>query len=332
MKIINANAFVINDNEIDNKLKLVERIGRTCYKSEDLITEDSYMNFCLGLAKRKHYAMLEHAVFTIAVKKNNHNCLYFNVLSDSYNTEKYCTCSLLKSSFMEEEILITANLRAIIENNDSFLINFLSGHYPYMKKFFSELDCKINTDDLFDEYIKNDDIIFFKNNQEIIDRYKHHHIEYIAKHLTYTAYFQCDRGVTHELVRHRPCSFAQSSTRYCNYSKGKFGEEITVIKPLFFDNKENILNYYYWEFACKEAEKSYMNLLKHGAKPEEARSVLPNSLASEIWITTNGEEWQHILNLRYYGITGNPHPQMIEVMTYIHNDFAKICPALYKRN
>ena len=151
----------------------------------------------------------------------------------------------------------------------------------------------------------------------------------IMKHITHTVRFVCDRGVSHELVRHRPCSFAQESTRYCNYSQDKFGEEITVIKPLFFeqwdkdlDNKCETMSYGLWARSCEQAEKAYFNLLKEGASPQEARSVLPNSLKTEIMITATEEEWQHIINLRYIGTTGAPHPQMKQVMAMVIDDLS----------
>ena len=133
------------------------------------------------------------------------------------------------------------------------------------------------------------------------------------KHLTHTVVFTCDRGVSHEFVRHRPCSFAQESTRYCNYSQDKFGNEITVIEPCYWPDHDSP-QYKLWKSACESAESSYFELLGGGATAQEARSVLPNSLKTELVITATEQEWQHIANLRYHGTTGAPHPQMKEVM------------------
>lgn len=118
----------------------------------------------------------------------------------------------------------------------------------------------------------------------------------VLEHSSVTAKFICDRGVSHELVRHRLASFSQESTRYCNYSKDKFGCEITVIKPARLH--KDSMEYYIWEKACKQAEKAYFDLLDLGVTPENARSVLPNSLKTEIVITANLREWYHILDLR----------------------------------
>lgn len=126
--------------------------------------------------------------------------------------------------------------------------------------------------------------------------------------------FICDRGVTHEIVRHRPASFCQESTRYCNYRNGKFGGEITVIKPCFF--KENSTRYLNWFVACERAETAYNAILEDGGTPQEARDVLPNSLKTELIMTAPLMEWCHFFNLR---MSPAAHPQMQEVASYAYD-------------
>lgn len=133
----------------------------------------------------------------------------------------------------------------------------------------------------------------------------------VLEHASISLRFICDRGVTHELVRHRLASYSQESTRYCNYSKGKFGNEITVIEPCFWE--ENSPEYQMWKKACEFSETMYMDLLNEGATPQQARSVLPNSLKTEIVVTMNVREWRHFLEMRWVGIAGAPHPQMVEL-------------------
>lgn len=133
----------------------------------------------------------------------------------------------------------------------------------------------------------------------------------VLEHASISLRFICDRGVTHELVRHRLASYSQESTRYCNYSKGKFGNEITVIEPCFWG--ENSHEYQMWKKACEFSETMYMDLLNEGATPQQARSVLPNSLKTEIVVTMNVREWRHFLEMRLVGIAGAPHPQMVEL-------------------
>ena len=161
--------------------------------------------------------------------------------------------------------------------------------------------------------------------------------EAMLEHSQMSVLFTVDRGVSHEMVRHRIASVAQESTRYCNYSKDKFGNEITVIEPVFYkdiseEEKEiirRIFNgeqdlergfevtdlhrrYANWYTDCQLAEAGYFKLIKLGATPEEARAVLPNSLKTEVVVTTNFREWRHIFQLR---ADRHAHPQMVEIMT-----------------
>ena len=174
--------------------------------------------------------------------------------------------------------------------------------------------------------------------------------EAMLEHASMTVRFTVDRGVSHELVRHRVASFAQESTRYCNYSQEKFGEEITVIEPCFFkDISENVREgirerllvwfpdewdskkrqYVEWIRACKAAETGYFRLLKEGATPEEARSVLPNSLKTEVIMTANLREWRHFFKLRAAGETGKPHPQMLEVVVPLLKECREWLPEVF---
>lgn len=132
--------------------------------------------------------------------------------------------------------------------------------------------------------------------------------EAVLEHCSFTVKFICDRGVSHEIVRHRMASYCQESTRYCNYGKGKFGEEITVIEPCFI--KPGSRAYDYWRDACEGVEIRYFDMLACGCAPQEARSVLPNSLKTEVVMTANIREWRHFLKLR---CSPAAHPQMREV-------------------
>ena len=146
----------------------------------------------------------------------------------------------------------------------------------------------------------------------------------VIEHANATVKFICDRGVTHELVRHRLASYSQESTRYANYSSERFGHEITVIKPVFW--KEGSSQYKLWLASMEQAEKAYLRLLESGAEPEQARSVLPNSLKTEIVMTANIREWRHVLSLR---CSAAAHPQMREIMLPLLEEFAKRIPVLF---
>lgn len=158
--------------------------------------------------------------------------------------------------------------------------------------------------------------------------------EAMLEHYSFSVKFICDRGVSHELVRHRIASFAQESTRYCNY--GSKGGEITVIEPCYLlvdgvsvsvDNWSE--RYGAWVYSCEEAEKSYLRMLADGATPQEARAVLPNSLKTEIVVTANLREWRHFFKLRACGTTGKPHPQMLEVAVPLLKEIKSLIPVVF---
>lgn len=149
--------------------------------------------------------------------------------------------------------------------------------------------------------------------------------ESVLEHCYVSVKFICDRGVTHEIVRHRLAAYSQESTRYCNYSDNKFGNEITVIKPCFW--KGGSENYRLWWAACTTSEIAYFGLLQSGASPQEARSVLPNSLKTEIVMTADIREWRHFFRLR---CSKAAHPQMQEVAKLALMGFYVFMPELFE--
>lgn len=148
--------------------------------------------------------------------------------------------------------------------------------------------------------------------------------EAVLEHCSFTVKFICDRGVSHELVRHRLASYCQESTRYCNYSKEGFGSEITVIEPCFWEPFSR--PWVIWRDGCEVAEESYFLLLEQGATPQEARSVLPNSLKTEVVMTANIREWRHFLKLR---CSPAAHPQMREVALILLEKVHDLIPVCF---
>lgn len=146
----------------------------------------------------------------------------------------------------------------------------------------------------------------------------------MIEHSSLSVKFIVDRGVSHELVRHRIASFAQESSRYCNYSKDKFGNEITVIKPCFW--KEDSENFKEWKMACENAESTYFYLLSNGASAQEARSVLPNSLKTEIIMTANYREWRAFFKLRTEQAA---HPSMREITIPLLKELQQRIPIIF---
>lgn len=188
--------------------------------------------------------------------------------------------------------------------------------------------------------------------------------EAMLEHASMTVRFVVDRGVSHEIVRHRLSSFAQESQRYCNYSNDKFGKEVCFIIPfwlekelqtdyhtmeydaiwqhLVFDKKidskiqekidvmsDSERQAIEWKLGCEVAESVYLSMLESGATPQEARTVLPNSTKTEIIMTANMREWRHFFRLRALGQTGAPHPQMLEIAKPLYEECKEKLPALF---
>jgi len=148
--------------------------------------------------------------------------------------------------------------------------------------------------------------------------------EAVIEHKSVTVKVVCDRGVSHEIVRHRLASYCQESTRYCNYSNDRFGNELTFIEPCFWSSSSSLMKS--WRIMINGCEKLYLKMLESGATPQEARSVLPNSLKTEIIMTMNLREWRHFFRLR---CSEAAHPQMREVALMIQKEFIEKLPEIF---
>lgn len=278
MKLIESSVQIIEEKD---PYKMIELAGRTCYKSEDKITENSAKEFVDRMIKLGHGAMLEHGTIYLTIdgedpnlskmQSNPHtkvNLVPYEVLTEGNYTISY-------------KAYITTNLRVLVENN------------------LKELLCYQ------------------------VEPTEHHEKRITAK-------FICDRGVSHEFVRHRVFSFAQESTRYCDYSKDKFGNDITYIIPSWLDLPEG--KYSNWDNdwcdvselkllypevdnlsdpancflqSIKNAEYYYFMLINRGWKPQQARQVLPNATKTELVMTGFESDWEHFFELR---CSGAAHP------------------------
>ena len=149
--------------------------------------------------------------------------------------------------------------------------------------------------------------------------------EAVIEHASLTVRFTCDRGVSHEIVRHRLAAYCQESTRYCNYSNGDFGGEITVIRPSTFIVNTPV--YRIWKGSCERAEIAYFDLLNEGCTPQEARSVLPNSLKTEVVMTADMREWRHFIRLR---CAPTAHPDMRVVAGLLYDLLKSNYPVFFE--
>lgn len=272
---------------LEGVYKQIERVGRVCYKSEDKITEDSAKPFIDNrLIKSGHYAMLEHG-----------------------------TVYLKRDSTKEDNL----------EWAERYLLS------PYSRISYGEGSHRING-------VLHNTVYVTTNYRVIIEQGWLDDLQYICEPTEYherrvTVHFVCDRGVSHEFVRHRVMSFAQESTRYCNYSKDKFNNELTFIQPCWLDDERlKLYGPYHTVIRDKSpesifianlnnAEKDYLDLIRLGWKPQEARAVLPNALKTELIVTGFVSDWNHFFDLRARGITGAPHPQAKELAEPLMEEF-----------
>ena len=288
MTIIEPKVEVIAES---NPFKKIEMAGRTCYKSEKAVTEDSAIGFYKRLVKSNHTAMLEHATFVFSTNRTVYQLAKENPFLHATETIIDLTASSFKVRY-----IVSGNLRAINESRIDALIGCLAwggageGLLAYTPwHYLQEVD---QTHLIFLEDIKN-----------ITE-------EEIRAHKYTTMRFVTDRAVANEMVRHRLFGFAQESTRYVNYSKEQFGSgNIKFTKPAGYD-EWSADDRQFFEDGLTEAEKRYNGMIARGFTPQQARAVLPNATKTEIIVTGNDAEWQHFFNLRSKGTTGAPHPDM----------------------
>lgn len=285
MKLIKPSVEIIKQEEYDlnHIFKFIELAGRTCYKSEDKITEDSAKEFVDRMIKSGHGAMLEHGTVYLKMVGDE-------MISNKYKNNPYSKAILeypkgdVPNIYCVPTHNITTNYRVLVEN-------------------------------------------------EWLDDLKYLCEPTLFHERRTTVKFICDRGVSHEFVRHRVFSFAQESTRYCNYSKDKFNSELTFIIPCWIKDLEegdycDSGQYYYaknyisrqWFYNCLDAEYTYIYLIHNKWKPQEARSILPHSLKTELIMTGFDSDWQHFFELR---CASNAHPQAKELADMLKDKFNK---------
>ena len=301
-EFINPSATLITEKD---PLKLIESVGRTCYKSEDRITENSARGFVRGLMKSQHTAMVEHSniVFDLTPICKDDFSIFVSLIS----------CHFLNLTVNEEQgrVLVSGNVRALNEavgtwfckDGAASLLKVLSTYNPDLVYADKESYCGAYADGI--EIID-------------IDTIPQPSFEELAKHKYLSFRLVTDRGVTHELVRHRVASYGQESTRYVNYMKG-----ISICLPTGFYDRPDVVQKEY-QAAFVNADNHYRRLIELGEKPQQARAVLPTALKTEIVVTTNLAEWNHIWNLRLFGTTGAPHPDIKALMDKVYNQASAI--------
>lgn len=285
MKLIESKVKYLPQEEgLKGVYKQIEKCGRVSYKSEDKITKDSAEPFVKRMIDSHHYAVLEHGTVYLALPMESIIPIEANGWGKYYKNP-YSKSGIVCEVNGEEKIAVVTNYRVLQENN------------------------------------------WLDDSQYLCSPTEFHEKRYTFK-------FTCSRAIANELVRHRAFSFMQESQRFVNYSKEKFGNEITFIIPSWIDrNREpNTEAEVAWLDAMKKAESAYLDMVNgithkgiivmpadEKLTPQQARDVLPNATKTELIMTGFSSDWRYLLDLRLFGKTGSPHPDMVDLMKKLQN-------------
>lgn len=298
-------------------MKHIERIARVCYKSEDKIGDGTDRMMVKKLFGNGHHAMLEHFRFIMEVP----NHVYWTL-----ETCDHPYIGMTASEYGGQvRYVISASARGIIEM--CRLSN--AEHHNTSRTAIDEIRNNL----IFGIVRRYDCPELFGIDREHIGGFETFNFNFIdnrrgmmsekewAVHGWMSVLFRVDRGISHELVRHRPASFAQESTRYCNYGGG-----LQIVDPCIGEHTE--FNEHrlerieqIWRNAMQDAEIYYNMLVDLGVPPQDARSVLPNATKTDITVTATICEWEHIFRLRAVGVTGKPHPMMQKIMSSLYDEY-----------
>jgi len=286
----------------------LEACGRICYKSEEKISVDSAMPFVKKIAEHGHNSVMEMAVVTLRL-----HCTALQIADFLQCQPKYLSIDPL-----DDGLLVTGSIRAFRELYSFFsktelvcaMVDFLGTRHPYL---FENIWKPVARSGGLAIGVKK---MPLEQVEQLVP-------DLLLRHRYLGVKFIVNRAVTHEIVRHRPCSFLQESQRYCRYSQDKFGNQVTFIRPLFFapDSAE----YKLWQQAMEMTEALYLQLLETST-PQAARTVLPNSCKTEIIVYCNLAEWRHIFRLR---TSAAAEPSMREVMIPLEMELRRRYPQLF---
>ncbi len=297
-RLIENSFSEVNHSDFYDKIALV---AHNCYQVKEK-DHESNVGFIQRLVQSGHLAMMEHYRFAFVLDESQYHS-FLELHNPFYELGEYMR---EKGSYREMVYLLSCSIRPILENIDSEdvlekeMATLLANSLPLEVKSVLLPDLKEGKSVSLFDVEKNRD----KIPSEIYDRF-----HYVTYHLI------TDRGVTHELVRHRICSFAQESTRYCNYTKDKFDACLTFMKPSKYEERKEIYDSFYQKCA-----DTYFELIQSGATPDEARAVLPNSLKASIMVTCNLKEWKKIFSLR---TDPHAHFDIRRLMLLVQEDMVK---------
>lgn len=293
VKIVDIDCEIYNLNKLEDICTHIERCGRTCYKSENLITNETAVPFISGILKSGHESVIEHAnvIFSMPDTQQNH-CIF--EMKDIRG---------LNISAEQNLIVVSGNMRAfrdLARNYDIHDFLLLIGNPLF--------------------YIKSDAVPVF-------DGVKIEGVQssrFSELHNYATTHSICDVGAYKDVTRHRLASFSIESTRYCNYSKGKFGSELTMIEPCNIEKNSEM--YVEWLKTMKDIETAYMKMAQLGAKGDQLRMLLPHSSKADMIMSANVAEWKHIFALRCHTAA---HPSVRAVMKKALAHLYKLYPHFF---
>lgn len=299
VKIVDASTEIYHLDSLDNLCTHIEKCGRTCYKSENLITNETAIPFISGILKSGHESVIEHAnvIFSMPdTEKNRHILTMKDVRGMNISIEK-------DPLINKEVIVVSGNMRAFRDIARQY------GAHDFLTLIGNPLF-----------YIKPDAEPSFENVKiESVQssRFSELH-NYITTHSV------CDLGAYKDITRHRLASFSIESTRYCNYSKGKFGSELTVIDPCNIEKDSPM--YEEWLKCMNMIEATYMKMAEMGGKGDQLRMLLPHSIKADMIMSSNITEWRHIFSLRCHSAA---HPSVRLVMKMMLEKFYQMFPDFF---
>lgn len=341
MQFIEAKYEIICMGDEIDPLTLIEKVARVCYKSENQISLGSAPKMIRALIKSQHYAMLEHASYAFKLSPTDYG--NFDYILDALIDKGYQL--FLRFSADDQGSIISGNVRAwrdlityICKEEllmPQWLLTFINQNRLDINTLFADLrervDISIRTIGMMvdSEADENCEISFANLSTE--QQYIHYPV---------TIKFFCDRGISHEIVRHRKASFGQESTRFCNYSRDKFNNDITYIDMcpvLMKDKRIQSLEMLKcsaiveeWQVACADAERHYLKMIELGCPAEFARNVLNNGTKTELCVTMTISNWRHFFALRACRATGAAHPQMEDLCRPLLEDFKFYLPSHFE--
>ena len=343
MKIVKSSVKILdNDPSIKGIFRAIEQAGRTCYKS----VGTRYFRLEKGAENSLESNLIKQAQSDIRVVCKQgavfDPAYYLSIpnkfIKDYLNIEQFKEENFEDSPYYENltaedfvNMLIKSGHGAMLEHGTVYMqidvfLDILEDRkldervHQYDSNHFTKVNSMYIGQGIWRYYITTNLRVLVENDWLDDLKYVCRPTEYHAKKVT--AKFICDRGVSHEIVRHRGSygmSYAQESTRYCNYSKDKFGQELTFIEPAWEFPPSNIVNTRErFEAMLGEAEANYMELITLGFKPQEARAVLPNALKTEIVVTGFINDWKHFFELR---CSNAAHPDIRKLALDLQNQF-----------